>query len=236
MKKTLAMVLALALLCVLAVNSTLSYFTDTAAAANTMTVGKVDIEQHQKDRNGTDVPKSIKMYPYTGTTNKDGTVYGGFRMYDTAKNAIDKIVTVTLQDGSEDAYVRTIFAFEAFGGENPIGNMIHLNYNEDQTVGVWGQCMDGTEAVTYTKNGTVYYLYMFTYKAALTSENKTSAPSLLQFYLDSKAENEFSGGGYEILVLSQAVQTKGFESAGAVAALNTAFGVANGANAEEWFK
>ena len=238
MKKVLAIILAIALLCIIAVGTTLSYFTDTDADTNTMAVGKVTIVQNEKDRDDVDFVDA-KLYPYTGTAGDEGktTLYGTYKMFDTNKNAIDKIVTVTLGANSEKAYVRTIFAFEANGTANAVDSKIFLNYNANTAVGEWEQCKDAQgNPITYTKtsNGeeTVYYLYSFTYVAAY-EKNQTTEPSLLQFYLDSSAENEFSGGSYEILAVSQAVQAQGFTSADA--ALTAAFGEVNAANVATWF-
>ena len=58
-------------------------------------------------------------------------------------------------------------------------------------------------------------------------------------YLASTVENDFSdaiGGSYEVLVLSQAVQAKGFTGDNAATtALNAAFGEVNATNAYNWF-
>ena len=231
MKKILVFILAVAVLCSIAVGTTLTYFTDTDYDLNTMTVGKVEITQNETDRYGAAFVDT-KLYPYTGDNTKvDG-------MYDTAKNAIDKIVTVTMGAKAEDAYIRTIFAFEANGTNNAVGSLIHLNYNADASVGKWEQCLDANNnPITYKKTvagvETVYYLYSFTYAAAYSAGN-TTAPSLLQFYLDSQAENEFSGGSYEILAVSQAVQAKGFDTAAAAFAAAFPYGE-NNSNVAGWF-
>ena len=239
MKKILVFILAVALLCTIAVGTTLTYFTDTDFDANTMTVGKVEIVQNEKDRTGADFVDA-KLYPYTGVGGDAGktTQYGTYNMFDADKNAIDKIVTVTLDANSEKAFVRTIFAFEANGTNNAVGSLIHLNYNADASVGKWEQCLDtNNNPITYKKTvagvETVYYLYSFTYAAAYSAGN-TTAPSLLQFYLDSQAENEFSGGSYEILAVSQAVQAKGFDTAAAAFAAAFPYGE-NNSNVAGWF-
>ena len=77
------------------------------------------------------------------------------------------------------------------------------------------------------------------------AKDETTASSLKQIYLDRSVGNEFSdaiGHSYEILVLSQAVQTQGFAAAdgktAAQVALDTAFGeitVANTAKIAGWF-
>ena len=222
MKKTLAIVLAVALLCMVAVGTTLTYFTDTKGDVNTMTVGKVEITQNE------DFPSS-KLYPYTGTVTADSEL-------DTAKNALTKTVTVTNNADSETAYIRTLFAFEAVNDADPVGDVIHVDYNtevdaNDNAYGTWAP----VSAINITKNGvtTKYYVYSFTYANSYAAGATTEA-SLEKIALDGDEGNEFSGGSYEILVVSQAVQATGFETQGAAAALNAAFPI-NDAELTTWF-
>ena len=73
------------------------------------------------------------------------------------------------------------------------------------------------------------------YTPALASK-EISRPSLLQAVLTHHATNEdmaLLGDALEILVLTQAVQTEGFENA--EQALDRAFGDVTVANAEAWF-
>ena len=75
-----------------------------------------------------------------------------------------------------------------------------------------------------------------TYKKVLAPGNQ-SHPSLLQVVMTHHATNEdmeLLGDTYEILVLSQAIQTAGFEDA--TTALNTGFGEVNADSAAIWFK
>ncbi len=237
MKKILAIVLVMCLLCITAIGTTLSYFTDTDMDKNTMVVGNVKIEQveQKRDENGNlvnlvadnnNVTSLGKLYPYIGTvTTTDG-------WFDTAKNAVDKIVTVK-NIGSEAAYIRTLFAFEAVGGADPIDSAtkkIHVNYS-DASVGEW-KYMGSFEI----ENDTTYFVYSFTYKDIVAGKTNTTtvetAPSLKQIALDCSVGNEFAGqieGSYDILVVSQAVQAIGFENAA------TAFVEAFGALNAEWF-
>lgn len=247
MKKILALILAMCLLCMMAVGTTLTYFTDEDGDVNTMVVGKVEIEQIEQkhDENGALVNSAAnadgitslgRLYPYTGGAAVDG-------WFSTANNAVDKIVTVK-NTGSEAAYVRTIFAFE----------MMAIKDANDQITG-WNNPFDNADgkveirlngAVTMTdvtfKKGNVQYVVGYcTYEDAL-AKNATTAPSLKQFYLDSSVGNAFAdaiGGSYEILVISQAVQTQGFTAEGsktvAQTALDKAFGEINAANAAKWF-
>ena len=214
MKKTLAIISAIALLCVMAVGTTLSYFTDEDGDVNTMTVGKVGITQKINGQENGAV--SAQMFPVT--KNDDGTL----------NNVVNIAVTVTMDTSSQNAYVRTVFAFEMkkVGDEwvNPIGTDVIL-------------VQDGVTIendVTFVKNGVQYVVGVYSYGELEAGD--TTTPSLKQVYLDSEVGNEFSDavdGKYDILVLSQAVQKQGF--ADAETALNTAFGEVNGTNAADWF-
>ena len=231
MKKTLAILLAMALLCIMAVGTTLTYFTDEDSDVNTMTVGKVGITQNETDRTGVAINSgALKLYPVTALPNQQTGLVA------VENNGVDKFVSVMLDDNSADDYVRTIFAFEKKAdGTRPINNEVKL---------VGGELINMT-GVTITVDGVHYTLGVCTYDAPLTSTNKTSDYSLKQVYLDSQVNNEFSdaiGGSYEILVLSQAVQTQGFtgtaEKSAAQVALDTAFCAITPENAGEiagWF-
>ena len=217
MKKTLAIILALALLCIMAVGSTLSYFTDTDYDKNTMTVGKVGISQKiNGDENGL---VSVPMFPVT--VNADNTL----------NNVVELAVTVTMDTDSQDAYVRTVFAFEMEKVDdqwvNPFTNDVTKVDNGIQMTNV-----------EFMKGEVKYVVGYYTYSSVLTAGD-TTAPSLKQVYLNSTVGNEFStavNGQYEILARSQAVQTQGFGSA--QTALDTAFGAITTENAAEiasWF-
>lgn len=230
MKKTLAILLAMALLCMMAVGTTLTYFTDTDSDENTMAVGNVGITQNETDRKGTALDTdSLKLYPVTADPDTDGLV-------PIANNGVDKFVNVTLAADSGDAYVRTIFAFELKAdGTSPVGTELKLITDSVITM----------TDVEFEKGGVNYVVGVCTYDAPLTMTNKDSAYSLKQVYLGKDVDNKFFaavGNSYEILVLSQAVQTQGFAGAegktAAQVALDTAFGEITAANADEiagWF-
>lgn len=233
-KRSLLMILALALSLTLAIGGTLAYLQDTDADVNVMTLGSVYIVQNEQERlpDGTlDAFKPNKpAYPAVGpiewaTTGVDvnGTEYKVFT--DDLKNVIDKIVTVT-NTGKSDAYVRTIIAIEAPEGDPK--DLIHINYNGDDVLS-WG------EGLMIKIDGVDYYCMVATYNDALKA-GETSAPSLMQLFLDSKATNEDVakfGDTWEVLVLSQAMQSDGFKNA--ATALNTGFGEATAKNVAEWF-
>lgn len=89
MKQTLAIVLVVSLLCILASGTTIAYLTSSDFGASAIPVGKVEITQ-----------------------SKDLlTVKAG--------ETVDRIVSVTLSSDSAAAYIRTIFAFPAVNGFDP---------------------------------------------------------------------------------------------------------------------
>lgn len=261
-KKLTASLLCLSLLLIMLLGSTLAWFTDESGTVNTMTVGNVKIAQHQKERGGAAVTTNRPLFPVTNEAKGNVTTYtGGFNLLDPAYNALDNIVTIE-NTGVLSAYVRTVFAFEMLkktvmeNGQattqwvNPIEtDVLHLNVNE--TFDVQGnpvQSVDfGATPVVFYKyeNGTygtdaanataAYVVGVYTYTNALLA-GQTTNPSLLQFYLDKTVNNEFYeqvGNQYDILVLSQAVQTQGF--ANAATAFDAAFPL-NATTAAEWFR
>ena len=163
---------------------------------------------------------------------------GGNGTWQNLNNVMDKFVFVK-NTGKSDAYYRTVFLFEAdktgFKNAQDQG-LIHLNVNGHNNF-TWGPD-DGDvneETLTVDVNGMTYNVVVATYNAKL-APNEISRPSLLQVGMDQQATNELVaqfGDTYDILVLSQAVQTEGFSDA--ATALNTAFGEINAENVVKWF-
>ena len=216
MKKILAIALVIALLSTLAIGTTLSYFKDTAYEKDTMTVGNVKITQ-------TVTSGSTALRPYIGTIPADNFV--------DANNAVTKNVTVT-NIGSESAYIRTLFAFEAVNQANPVGTKVHADYNKTDGVGTWAS--EGEITVGTVK----YYVYSFTYTNEVLGGNTTTVASLEKIALDCSVENDFADqivGDYDILIVSQAVQSTGFTAIGTKSAAEVAFEQAFGALNASWF-
>lgn len=222
MKKALAIVLAMALLCIISIGGTLTYFTSTDYDKNTMTVGKVEIEQNETFN------QNSPLRPYIG----EATLENG--LYDVDKNAVTKEVTVK-NVGSETAYIRTLFAFEVVNGKDPLDStntIIHANVNTG--AGSWTKV--SVNPIVVTKDGVTvtYVVYAFTYNATY-GENTITPASLKQIALDCRQDNAFYdyvGSEYNILVLSQAVQTAGFATA--EAAFAAAFSITD-ENLTSWF-
>ena len=160
------------------------------------------------------------------------------------KNAVDKFVTVE-NTGKSDAYVRTLIAFEIGSlAEAEFDNIIRTS-SFMTTQGVWKVNDIGVVEIDGNKYVVSEYLYNGAKALGGVHENgvlpagDTTYPSLAQVYMTGSATNEDveaidgnKNGTYDILVLSQAVQTNGF--ADAQTALDTAFGKAS-EKAAEWF-
>jgi len=232
MKKILTITAALCLIATLAVGGSIAYLQDTDSAVNVMTLGNVDIEQHEQERgkNGElqKFSQAKPAYPAVGPiewaetgVDVNGTEYKVFTP--DLKNVVDKIVTVE-NTGKSDAFVRTIVAIEA--PDYDAKNLIHVNVNADEK-------LDRTNWTPVDVDGRQYVYSVFTYEDALAPKT-ISAPSLMQVFLDSMTTNEDIepyGDEWDIIVLSQAVQAQGFENA--AAALDTAFGVPEEKSAED---
>ncbi|MBE6037801.1 MAG: hypothetical protein E7218_01190 [Anaerofustis stercorihominis] len=274
-KKTLAIVLVVCLLATALVSGTLAYFTDKDGAENVFTVGNVSIIQDETNEKGEEFVDNQKLFPYTGDgTDKDENkiiVNGDYctneGVMDPADNWISKIVTVK-NNGSEDAYVRTLFAFQILkdaegkdiiAADPATGDLAYrakhgLMYDLYQAAGSINFAKDANGAyLKYTDaNGVEYIVGEYLYKMdlgngkydSMLKAGERSHASLKSVALESYVDNEVAAlyKDYKILVVSQAVQTKGFTDAngnGVVAddALNEAFGAATeSAKYAEWFK
>ncbi len=244
MKKVLLMCTAYVLVAALAIGGTIAYLQDSDSDVNVMTLGNVSIRQNEEQRvdpakNGTLTDADIKdfeqakpLYPYVDE-NLNGALRDDYEQitFPNGKthklfigdNAIDKLVSVT-NTGKTDAYVRTIIALEA-----PT-DKIDLSFNSTDWM------MDTTASTHSIEVGSVKYdLFVCIYKNVLEPD-ETTPYSLLQIALDRTATNEDAaayGDTYDVLVLSQAIQTAGFDSAST--ALDAGFGVVNSESAAEWF-
>lgn len=247
-KKILALCLVVVLAVTAVTGATLAYFTDSDADVNVMTAGNIVIVQNETERDGTAyvdgqplMPAVFPEYDWTqgGNPDYDSTMpdtdgEGNLKIWDKAiNNEIDKVISVT-NGGTLPAYIRTIVLMENTA-DNAICEKIHgLWNNSDGQYRQWVTKADGTEDMV-TIDGTTYSIAVCTYNTAIEA-GKTSAPSLMQLWLDPSADNgwyELIGeDGFTILAFSQAVQTTGFDNA--ETALNTAFGEVNSTNVANW--
>ncbi len=241
-KKILLVGISYVLIAALAIGGTIAYLKDEDEAVNVMTLGNVYIEQieQERDANGNLVPfkqgKPALPAVYEGSSiqwapESEWPVSGdpAWKVVEDNANVVDKFVRVK-NVGKSDAYVRTIIAFEI--GKNGIGDpYMHLVCNggsNDPWTFAW-------TSVTFEANDTTYAIGVFTYDEAL-KPGVTTVPSVKQIYLDKTATNEVCasyGETFEIIVLSQAIQTAGFANANA--ALNAGFGEVDAVNVAKWF-
>jgi len=223
LKSLLLSALSFVLVAAVAVGGTLAYLTSTDSDVNVMTLGNVEIEQieQERDENGnlidfTQYQPALPAVYDTEAWATEGVEVNGveYKVFsENMKNVVDKIVTVN-NTGKNDAYVRTIIAIEAPNGDP--NDLIHLNYNGTDVT-------PSTGFVTQI-DGVDYYIVTYTYNEALGA-GKKSAPSLVQLFLDKETTNEdceLFGDTWEVLAFSQAVQADGFNDP--VTALNEAFG------------
>ena len=246
MKRAIGWLLVIAMTAVIAVGGTMAYLTDTDEDVNVMTVGRVRIDQLEYERVDTETKDddaivqefhdNKPLYPavtdpgfnWKTDPTVDWTQIGkdGYtsNIWDPEKinNELDKMVFVK-NKGDFDAYVRSVFAFEANGYTlDEFKELFHLNINETDWTWEWVEtpvAIPGEDGVT-----TNYIIATATYNKVLKPGELTEI-SLSQIALDPAAGNaDIAGLGdtYQVLVKSQAVQTEGF--AGADEALNEAFG------------
>ncbi len=158
---------------------------------------------------------------------------------DSVRNVIDKFVFVE-NTGQKDAYVRTWMAFEQ-------GNLSVERF--DKVIATNGDIDHWkweTAATDVVIEGNKYVVVAATYlgpksnPTGILAPGAVSYPSLLQFYMYPSATNEDieaidgnKNGVYDIIVVSQAIQTDGFESA--EEALDSGFGEVNEETATELF-
>ena len=248
MKKVLAWLLVLSLTAAISIGTTLAYLTDTDEDVNVMTLGKVKIDQleyERVDNETADEDAKVQefhdnkpLYPavtgngfdYTpGDTKVDWAQIGkdGYTsdIWDPSNinNEQDKMVFVK-NKGDYDAFVRTVFAFEAgnYTTLDQFKSMVHMNLNESDYAWEW---VDTPVEIPNEAGGTTkYFIATATYNKILAPGALTEI-SLSQIALDKTATNadvEAFGETYQILVKSQGIQADGFENA--ADALDEGFG------------
>ena len=238
MKKIIAGLLAIALTAAVSIGATLAYLTDTDEDVNVMTLGQVKIDQLEYERvdvESTDKDATVQEFhdnkpllPAVTEKNfdyKPGTSYVDWEqigkdgytstIWDPTKinNEVDKMVFVK-NKGDYDAYVRSIFAFEAgkYTTLDEFQKMVHLNLNTTDYTWEWVE----TPVAIPNEDGsatTNYFVATATYNKVLAPSALTEI-SLSQIALDSTATNadvEAFGDTYQVLVKSQGIQADGFD-------------------------
>lgn len=233
-KKIFAIVLCVAMISIAVVGGTMAYFTDSVTVSNVMTTGNVKIEITETKLDGTTPfeASAITVVPSTNVvTVSDPTQINNF---------VDKGIWVE-NIGNTKAYVRTIILFEVpaegtiaekdgVDGYPFFKNKVHLTGNDNYTC-AW----DYVENATVEIDGSVYGIVVRTYETALAPNEKYEPLMGFAFGGDVTSEEAAATGEtYEVLVLSQAVQKEGFDTA--AAAFDATYGEVTAAKVTDWFK
>ena len=219
-RKIILLATALCMVAILAAGGTLAYFMDTDEATNVFVIGHVSIKQEEwqreLDENGDPVANSTKIEAFDDNKNvfpavleklvKEDITHGDytFKIRSLKGNYIDKIVDVT-NTGTEEAYIRTIFAIPSMNGYDDSAdateNPLHWNYlDATDFEGGWDWNGSNDEEATVQKeyaqdvviNGVKYDLYVATHKAAVPA-GETTSPSMVGFYLDDDVNYDEKG-------------------------------------------
>lgn len=261
-KKILALCLVVALAATAVIGGTLAYFTDTEDEINVFTLGNVviDLVEEQRNDEGTALESfedNKVLLPIVGSAQGEKENVGGYNL-PTAANWVDKIVTVD-NEGTQDAYVRVLFAFPAKmdDAQSAAEMMLHWNHDGSEAAGTWTRTDCGVSVIL---DGETYNVYNFTYNPILTKKGTegetTSSPAITGLYIDSRVNATVDADGAitytmvngrdetksatyakdtapKLYVLTQGVQEAGFENANA--ALVAGFGEVTQENAQKWF-
>ncbi len=205
---------------------TLAYFTDTDEAENVFTFGNVDIIQRENQRtidgwtvigDGAPVSDIGTIETFEDNKNvfpavldkltKEAVSVNGydFKIRSLKGNYVDKIVNV-YNNGSEEAYMRTIIAIPSMNGYDDSAdateNPLHWNYLDSTDFNNVGWDWNGsndaeaTEQKCYAQDvmidGVAYDLYVATHNKAVAAKSWT-APSMVGFYLDDDVNCDENG-------------------------------------------
>lgn len=181
-KKVLGLVTALALVGAVGIGATLAYFTDNATVENTFVMGHVDIDLTEttveKNEDGEYVQKETEI------TDE------GLKFENVVPNqTVPKDPTVTVAEGSEDAYIRVTLTFDGL--------------SEEQTA----QLLNGIEINDgWVSSGDYYY-----YQDKLTAGE--SATLFDEVTVPASWGNEMADKSFKIEVKADAIQADSFTPA-----------------------
>lgn len=261
-KKIIALCLVVVLAITAVTGATLAYFTDTEDEINVFTLGNVviDLVEEQRNDEGTALEAfedDKVLLPIVGSAQGEKVNVGGYNL-PTAANWVDKIVTVD-NEGTQDAYVRVLFAFPAKmdDAKSAAEMMLHWNHDGAMPAGVWTHKDCGVQV---TLDGETYNIYNYTYEKILTAKGTDGAtteyPAITGVYIDSRVNATVDADGAitytmvngrketvsatyakgtapKLYVLTQGVQAAGFANANE--ALVAGFGEVTAENAQTWF-
>jgi len=196
-KKSIALIAVMALVAVALIGTTLAYFTDSANATNTMTVGNVKIElieeQRKLDDNGQPTidgalepfTQNKVLMPIVGSAQGEKDSTGQPK----AANYVDKIVTVK-NTGASPALVRIYFAIpsaldDGYETFNAGKNVLHFNFGNKDGATTAGATWDWGSWNYYEMelDGIKYNVYFANYKEVLPA-GETTTQAVSGIYLD----------------------------------------------------
>ena len=193
-RKSMLVLICVALLIASVVVGTLAYFTDSEQATNTFTVGQVHIDLNETDVDGDKDTKANDYHLLPGHTYV-------------------KDPTVTILKGSDDAYVRMLVepssmealekAFPNNKGED--GTFLLQNLVSGWNPAIW-------EFAGY-ENGVYEFRYHMT--VAAPEENVALEPLFEEVVIPGEIDNDNLAAleGIEINVVAHAIQAAGFDTA-----------------------
>lgn len=173
MKRKLLLLSVMVICIAIAAAGTLAFFNGDATAHNVITTGKVGITVNEYAKY--DAADTAKREEFTN--NQTGIMPG---------TTVDKIVVVSGEDGTADAWVRVKFVTKVTSAD---GTELNANKIQLNTGANW---IDG-------KDGWFYY-------NAPVKANQEAAPALLSVQFDATMGNTYQGATATVDVLAQAVQ------------------------------
>jgi len=215
MKKKILAICVVAILVITAIaGASLAYLTDTDEADNVFTVGNVQIElveqQREYDDDGNltglgDFEPNKVLLPLVGSAQGAKDKYG----MPTAANYVDKIINIK-SIGASNAYVRVYMAvpavldnvgssatnilhfnignkFDAEGKAEGQENVANADYAE-----CWGE--ETLVAKSVDIGEVVCNVYSYTYLKSLAKDEITDYAAVVGFYLDYKVDNKMVDG------------------------------------------
>lgn len=206
-KKIVALTLVVAMLAIAIVSGTLAYFTDNDAKTNTFTMGNVDIhiDEWMEDEEGKWIPyEDQELHPIAQ-----------------AKAPFNKLVE-TVNDGSEDAYIRTFVTC-------PAEDYWDLGYGfnsgdtakdlENADGGVMHYLDKWTDiGKTTLSNGEEVYIFMCEHYEAIPQGD--SILSMTKVWIYDSVDNDDIDGEIKVYVYSEAIQAENLTYEEAMASLN----------------
>ena len=207
-KKIMALCLVVAMLAIAIVGGTLAYFTDNDAKTNTFTVGDVNIHIDEwmigEEGAWVEYEDAQKLAPIAQS-----------------KAPFNKLVE-TVNDGSEDAYIRTFITC-------PAELYWQLGYGFNSGANAKdGTAMNGTGTMHYldswtdlgktTVKGEEVYIFMCEHKEAIPAGD--SILSLTKIWVYENVTNEKIPADFEVKVFSEGIQAENLTYEEAMTSLN----------------